>query len=112
MDHSNHERDGVIILAMPQGLHPEDIKAAIRKKDSSLTSLALANGLCESACRAALRRSQPAAELVISKFLGVPLHKLWPDRYDRTGSRRASRHVRDENKRKRDAAHRQIVGAN
>ncbi len=87
-----------------EGMHPEDIKAAIRKRGMTLSKLALDNGLDESCCRAALIRSQPEAEKVISRFLGVPLHRLWPDRYDESGGR--VRHVRDEDTSERDDSHR------
>lgn len=95
---------------MAKGWHAEDIKGEVRKKGRSLKALALENDLCESACRAALRRPQPAAEKVISEFLGVSLHKLWPDRYTRDGGRKPRRHVRDELNQNRDGAHRQIAG--
>jgi Ner family transcriptional regulator len=90
---------------MARGWHAEDIKAAVRKKGCSLKALALSNDLSESACRASLCRPQPAADKVISDFLGVPLCRLWPDRYDRNGRRRTTRHVRDENKHDRAGAH-------
>jgi Ner family transcriptional regulator len=67
---------------MKQGWHPEDIKAAIRKRGITVTQLALSNGLSESVCRFALIKPIPAGERVISEFLGVSPHELWPDRYD------------------------------
>lgn len=76
------------------GMHPEQIKAAIRMRGMTLSKLALDNGLDESACRSALIRSQPKAEKVIAAYLGLPLHDLWPSRYDAEGLR--IRHVRDE----------------
>ena len=76
------------------GWHAEDIKAAVRKRGTTLSKLATDHGLDESCCRAALIRSQPEAEKVISRYLGVPLHELWPDRWDESGGR--IRHVRDE----------------
>lgn len=87
-----------------RGWHAEDIKAAIRKSGLTLTGLAERNGLHESACRAALIRPQPGAEKVISAYLGVSLHELWPDRYDNEGGR--VRHVRDENSHERVELHR------
>lgn len=87
-----------------QGWHPEDIKASVRKRGMTLTKLATDNGLSESACRASLIRPQPEADRVISKFLGVALHCLWPDRYDEEGGQ--IRHVRDEPTEDRDAMHR------
>ncbi|NBB17006.1 transcriptional regulator [Caulobacter sp. SLTY] len=93
----------------PKAPHPEEIKAMIRMRGMTLSRLATKNGLSESACRAALIRPQPEAEKVISKFLGVALHELWPDRYDESGGR--VRHVRDENNHERDDCHRLSAGA-
>lgn len=84
--------------------HPELIKAAIRMRGKTLSELALENGLDESAVRAALIRSQPRAEKVIAEYLEVPLHELWPSRYDSEGLR--IRHVRDENYHERMRNHR------
>ena len=85
--------------------HAEDIKAEIRKKGVSLKALALQAKLSESACRASLLRPQPASDKVISEFLDVHLHVLWPDRYAKDGRRRLTRHVRDERNRKRARSH-------
>ncbi len=93
----------------PTTWHAELIKAAIRMRGTTLTKLALDHGLDESAVRAALVRRQPEADRVISLFLGVPLHELWPDRYDESGGR--IRHVRDENSHDRAGAHRLTSGA-
>jgi Ner family transcriptional regulator len=93
----------------PKGWHPQDIKAAIWKRGLTLSRLALDNGLDESACRAALLRPQPEADKVISAFLGVCLHELWPARYDESGGR--IHHVRDEDKPERSGAHRLSAGA-
>jgi len=95
-----------------QTWHPEQIKAAVRMRRTTLSKLATDNGLEESACRQALIRPSPSGELVISAFLDVPLQELWPERYGPDGRRYATRHVRVENKHVRDGAHRQIVGAN
>jgi Ner family transcriptional regulator len=89
----------------------EGIKAEVRRRGKTLKALALENSLSESACRASLKRPQPTSDLVISQFLGVPLHQLGPTRYTETGERRIARHVRDENKRDRAAPHGQIAGA-
>ncbi len=93
----------------PKAPHPEEIKAMIRMRGMTLSKLATDAGLHESACRAALIRSQPEAEKVISKFLGKPLHELWPDRWDEDGGR--VRHVRDESNHDRDESHRLSAGA-
>ncbi|MDP1629909.1 MAG: helix-turn-helix domain-containing protein [Caulobacter sp.] len=100
---------GTDIDPTPTTWHAELIKAAIRMRGTTLTKLALDSGLDESAVRAALVRRQPEADKVISKFLGVPLHQLWPDRYDESGGR--VRHVRDDNTQDRVAAHRLSAGA-
>jgi Ner family transcriptional regulator len=90
--------------------HPEEIKAAIRMRGTTLSRLAQDNDLEASACRQALRRpSSPAGERVISAFLSIPLQELWPERYGPDGRRYVTRHVRVENKHERDDAHRQIV---
>lgn len=95
--------------AEPPKWHPELIKAQIRMRGQTLTALAIKNGLHESACRAALKRSQPEAERVISHYLNVPLHDLWPDRYDANGDR--IRHVRDDNNHEHSESHRLSRGA-
>lgn len=41
-------------MARFRGWHPEDIKAAIRKRGVSLTALAVSHGLRPSACRESL----------------------------------------------------------
>lgn len=70
-----------------KGWHKEDIKAAIRKRGVTLAALAKTNGLPSSTVRNALGRPVYAGELVISKFLGIPAHELWPDRWTPDGRR-------------------------
>lgn len=94
---------------LEEGWHPADIKAAIHKRGMTLSKLAVDNGLTESCVRAALLRCQPAADAVISSFLGVPLHELWPDRWDAEGLR--VHHVRDETTANPERAHRLSAGA-
>jgi len=72
----------------PTGWHREDIKAAIRKRGTSLKELALANGLGLADCSLALIRPHFAAELAIAEFLGVSPRQLWPHRYDGDGTYR------------------------
>lgn len=85
--------------------HPQLIKAHIHMRGMTLKKLSLDNGLSESACRQALLRSQPAAERVISRFLGIPLHDLWPDRWDAEGLRIVSRDDDAEDSHERDESH-------
>ena len=68
-----------------QDWHPEDVKAAIRKRGSTLTALALANGLSESAVRRALICPWPKVQAVIAQHLGLRPIEIWPTRYDARG---------------------------
>ncbi len=70
------------------GMHPEDIKAAIRKTGITLTELSLSSGLSESAVRQAILFTFcPAGERAVIDHLGLPPHEIWPNRYDRDGNR-------------------------
>lgn len=93
----------------PQGWHPAQIRAAVVMAGKTLTGLALENDLDESACRAALIRPLPKAEKAISRLLDVPLHVLWPERWDEEGRR--FRHVRDEKYHDRAVSQRQNTQA-
>lgn len=64
------------------GWHPEDVKAAIRKKGITLRDLSVRNGYSESYLRNALMRPLFDAEQIIARFIGVPAQVIWPDRYD------------------------------
>jgi Ner family transcriptional regulator len=64
-----------------------DIAAEIHRRGTTMTQLALDHGLASSTCRSALCRATPSGDRVISTFLRIPLHKLWPDRYDASGNR-------------------------
>lgn len=70
----------------PKTWHRELIKAEVRMRGETLTSLALTNDLAEDACRDALRTRRPDAEGVIATFIGVPASELWPDRYPECGT--------------------------
>lgn len=66
---------------MTQKWDRHSIKAELARRGYTLTSLALDNGLHESACRRALHSSCLPGAQVIAKVLGVPVQELWPDRY-------------------------------
>ncbi|WP_411576870.1 helix-turn-helix domain-containing protein [Terasakiella sp. A23] len=70
--------------------HPEDVKAAVRKKFGSLAALARQHGVSDSVVRAALIRPQPTGNRLIADCLGLPLHELWPEWYRDDGSRISS----------------------
>ncbi|MBN9243423.1 MAG: helix-turn-helix domain-containing protein [Mesorhizobium sp.] len=59
----------------------EDIKAALHRRGMTFTKLAPMYGLDPSACRVAKSRTHRKAEAAIADFLGVPVEKLFPDRY-------------------------------
>ncbi|WP_336958715.1 helix-turn-helix domain-containing protein [Sphingobium aquiterrae] len=68
--------------------HPEDIKAAIRKKGSSLAELARREGISTQALSLALQaRVSARCELIIADFLNVHPSKIWPTRYKADGER-------------------------
>lgn len=75
-------------MPKPAQYHPEDIKAMIHKRGSTLGQISLEAGLCMQAGSCGLRHPLPAANRAISGFLGIPMHRLWPDWYDQYGNRR------------------------
>ncbi|MFN3523910.1 MAG: helix-turn-helix domain-containing protein [Phenylobacterium sp.] len=80
-------------------------------RGTTLSKLATDNGQHDSVCRAALIRPCLVGERIISDFLNVSLHELWPERYAPTGQRLSIRHVRDENTSERAVPQRQFAGA-
>lgn len=89
-------------------MHREDIKAAVRKRGTTLKDLALRNGLSESACRKALDVPSPRAEALIAECIEKPVHEIWPDRYDVRGGRLFTK---VNNSRTAAKTHRQIAEA-
>ena len=73
-----------------ENTHPEDVKAAVRKKIGSLAALARAHGVSDSVVRAALIRPQPTGNRIIADCLGLSLHELWPRWYNANGERISS----------------------
>lgn len=67
--------------------HPEDVKAAVRKKVGSLAALARLHNISDSVVRAALIRPQPTGNKVIAQCLEVSVHELWPQWYNEDGTR-------------------------
>lgn len=70
-----------------KGWHKEDIKAAIRKRGTTMNALASDRGLKPSTVRNALIRPVFSGEVAIAEFLGIPAHELWPDRWTPDGRR-------------------------
>lgn len=95
---------------LQRGMHPEDIKAAVRKAGLTLTDLALRHGLPENACRNALRRPNFAGEQAILALLGLSPSRVWPGRYFADGTSKIRRRSL-QSKGRRPAGHRQMQEA-
>jgi Ner family transcriptional regulator len=74
--------------AAPRIWHPEDIKAAIRKRGISLAKLALNAGFPRHVCQHALHEPNSHGEALIAGFLGIAAADIWPHRYNPDGTRR------------------------
>jgi Ner family transcriptional regulator len=85
MSTSHHESQQANLSPRTWDRHA--IVAAVRRNGLSLRALAEQNGLSKQACSVALVMPVPAADRAIAKCIGVPLHELWPDRYDAKGNR-------------------------
>lgn len=68
------------------------IKAEIERKGHTLTSLAIQFGMPAQTVRNALDKPSRSGELAIAKFLGVPVHKLFPERWTQDSKRKYPRH--------------------
>lgn len=68
--------------------HPEDIKALIRKRGSSIADLARRIGMSPNALGHALVRPYRRGENIIAHFLNVDPQIIWPSRYEADGSRK------------------------
>lgn len=69
-------------------MHPEDIKAEVRKAGATLASLGRASGLSRQQMSLTLHaRVSAKAEKVIADFLQKHPKHIWPSRYDKTGTR-------------------------
>lgn len=69
-------------------MHPEDIKAAIRKKGITLAELATRANVSKQAVSAAIeRRSSERVDQLIANFIGLKPHQIWPSRYTAQGKR-------------------------
>lgn len=75
--------------ASQEDWHPEDIKAALRKKGITLTLLAAQHNIKDSSSfSACLVRPMKANEERIAKALEMDPKDLWPSRYNEDGSRK------------------------
>jgi lambda repressor-like predicted transcriptional regulator len=69
-------------LFMPQEPHPEDIKAALRKRYKSIAAYERAKGLPSRSVKDVLSgKSRPKIADAIASELDSTLHELFPNRY-------------------------------
>lgn len=107
-----HQNGQWTVNRLPSGdWHPEEIKAAVRMRDSSFEKLSRENNLPDHACRVAARRPHFKGEGVIANFLKVPPRQIWPSRYGKDGSRLPRHRNRREPIGSKSAGHRQIERA-
>lgn len=72
-------------------MHPEDLKAAIRKTGKTLVGLSLELGYSAPAVGMALSRRWHEVRVGIAEHLGTTLHALWPEDYTTKNEPRAHR---------------------
>jgi len=66
-----------------QDMHPEDIKAEIKKAGFSMTSLAKKHGIKYGSTLNQVfhNPNYPKAEKIISEAIGIPAEIIWPSRH-------------------------------
>lgn len=84
--------------------HPEDIKAALRKKGVTLTALSVKHGWAKGTASVVLHRPAASVQAAIAAVIGKPPQAIWPSRYNADGTPRRRNQRRGET----PAAHRQI----
>lgn len=62
-------------------MHPADIIAQLRKRNTSLAALSRQCGLGSSTLANALSRPWPKGECLIADALGMEPSEIWPSRY-------------------------------
>ncbi|KFB98096.1 DNA-binding repressor [Trabulsiella guamensis ATCC 49490] len=72
------------MMTKSQDWHPEDIKAAIRKRGMTTSQLSRINGLADSTLRNVFRHHWPKGELIIAEYLELKPIDIWPSRYKKT----------------------------
>lgn len=78
------------MMTKSQDWHPEDIKAAIRKRGMTTSQLSRSNGLAESTLRNVFRHHWPKGEKIIAEFLGLTPRDIWPSRYEAVSVKEAA----------------------
>jgi lambda repressor-like predicted transcriptional regulator len=68
--------------------HPADVQARVRKSGSNLAAIGREIGLSRHSMSWALRKPHPRANAAIATLIGVPMHELWPQWFDASGSKK------------------------
>ena len=68
-------------------MHLADIEAVIEKRGTSLREILHLHGYSEHIFASCLRSPHRKVERLLSEFLGIPLHVLFPERWDANGKR-------------------------
>lgn len=85
--------------------HPEDVKAALRKKGFTLSRLSLQHGFHHSMMTRVVHEGRSAkVQAIIAAALRTTPQTIWPSRYNADGTPRRRNQRRGET----PAAHRQI----
>lgn len=71
---------------IPHDMHPEDVKAAIRKRGRTLEQLSEHWGFDKSAIAVALKRPWPAVQELVATELQRSPAEIWPSRYNSEGA--------------------------
>jgi Ner family transcriptional regulator len=95
-------RDWVVIVP---DWHPEDIKAAVRKRGVTLAQIARSVNIPGNAFRLALTLPRADAERALARVLDVHPKVIWPSRYHPDGSRKRPQPVDNYAVRPRFANH-------
>lgn len=71
---------------MSKSVHPEDIKAALRKRFGTIQEFERVHALSPRSVKDVLRgRSRPGTAKAIAHAIGMDLHKVFPGRYTPNG---------------------------
>lgn len=83
-----------------EGMHPEDIKAALRARYGSLEAFCALHGYSRAAASYALKRQWTTVEALIAKAIDRHPSDIWPDRYDHRGRPLSRRRMEDRIRRR------------
>lgn len=78
-------------MTAQENIHRADLHARVRKSGGSWASIARRAGLSRSAVCLATTEPVPSGNRAIAEFLGTTVDALWPEWFDASGARRASR---------------------